>query len=133
MLRHIEHFRKRRKSARDHCVKRPRRAVVFGARALDRDIAQAQLIDGLRDKTGLFGIAVEQHQLKIRAGQRQRYAGNARTGTDIDHTPPVQIRNNRQRIEHMVRDHFFRHAHGGEVVGGVPFFQQVQEREQWVA
>ena len=71
-------------------------------------------------------IGIKQRELPFRPRQRQRNAGQSGATADIEHAAAAHMRQHRQRIEQMMREHFRRLAHGGQVVGLVPFFDQRQ-------
>ena len=121
----FQHIRHAGKSATDYAVVATWPIFVVGNELLNPDllllhIVQLQLEAGLEHKTHLLAIAVDQLKRLVRAGNRQRNAGNTGTGACIDKMLPFQQWQNRQAVENMPVQHLLRVANGGQVIGLVP-------------
>ena len=99
-------------------------------------VGQPQFQRHLLHKRGLFAHRVHTGHRQAGATNSHHHAGQARAGAHVQQTPacgqphrpqlPLQWRNGRQAVEHMVRQHAGRVAQGGEVVDLVPLLDQGQ-------
>ena len=96
----------------------------FDPRAGDFNIGQFEFDHDLAQKSGFLLIGIEQREAPVGPRQGQWNPGQTGAGADIQHAGPAHMRQDCERIEQVMRQHFFRFAHGGQVVGLVPFHHQ---------
>ena len=94
-------------------------------------IVQAQLNRRLLQKRGFFAVGIQQRHRQIRACNRNRNTGHTAAGSDINQPARLcHIRQQGQAVEDVVADYRLLIAQGGEVIGAVPFFQQLHKGQQ---
>jgi hypothetical protein len=124
----------RGESARDHGIECAT-WNFFDTPVLDRKIDQTQFYFCLALERGLLFHGFYRSHVQFRAGNRQGYARQPGTAADIGPTPSCERRlskrrQQRQRIEQVVGQHFLLVADCRQVIGAVPFFQQADESQQ---
>ena len=125
--------------ARDHDVERHRRRVVLDPRNHGFDIRQRELDHRLLQECPFLVTAVQRHDVPGRPRDRERERRHAATAADVEHSQfrargrGGKKRQHGERVEHVVRHHALRFADRGEVVGPVPFREQLDIRGELAA
>ena len=103
----------------------------FHAAGGDGHVVQPQFDGRLLQKGGFFRVRVAQGYGQVGAADGDGDAGHAAARADVDQRGrAVEVGQQGEAVEQVVADHFGAVAQGGEVEGGVPFFQQGEVFEQ---
>ena len=102
--------------------------------ACDSTLASPSSIAACVEKRGLLVIGVDEHDVPVGPRDRERNARNAAARADVEHAQSARcagkMRQHRERVEQMMRDHALRFADRGQVVRLVPLGEQREVGDQ---
>ena len=120
MSRNFDKPRQRGHGSCNDGIKAVAGCIVLRARFHGRDVAETEQADNMLHKPNLLVVAIDENEMPLWFGNRERQAGEAGTGTNVEYALPHEKRPCDQAVEQVPGDHLLDITNRREIDLAVP-------------